>query len=204
MPALTRRHLLQHLSTLAAGSAVGLPAYCAYAAEWGNWSGNQSASPAQFIYASDEAHISEVVRAAKQLRVVGGSHSFSALVPSDDTLLSLEALNGAVSHDTARHQGTYWAGSRLAQVSALAAAAGQSLINEPDINVQSLGGAISTATHGTGGNLTCLSANVTNIRLITADGIALDCSAQQHSEIFNAARVGLGCLGVMSQITLQN
>ncbi len=200
MPALTRRHLLQGLTALSAG-AYSLPGL---SNTWRNWSGNQHATPQRIIYAQDEAQISDALRQAKNLRVVGGSHSFSALVPSSDTLLSLEPMNGLVAHDAAQHQATFWAGSRLAQVSSESAKLGQSLINEPDINVQSLGGTISTATHGTGGQLKCLSANVEKIRLFTAEGLPLECSTSAHPEIFRAAQVGLGCLGVMTQITLQN
>jgi len=176
----------------------------ASAASWRNWSGSQQASPGHLLYASNEQQIIDAIRQARQVRAVGGSHSFSGLVPTEGTMISLEALNGLISHDADTLQATFRAGSRLAQVSSELARIGQALYNEPDVNVQSLGGAISTATHGTGLGLPCLSAYVSAITLINGRGERVECSAARHPELFQAARVGVGSLGVMTQISLQN
>lgn len=79
----------------------------------------------------------------------------------------------------------------------------QALINQGDIDQQSLAGAISTGTHGTGIGLPCLSAFVQGFELLTADGELLQCNQQQNTEIFQAGRVALGSLGILTQITLQ-
>lgn len=198
MSSMSRRDFLLGLA------AIGLLPITARAAPWSNWSGNQQANPSQWIYATDEDAVVAAVRSNSRLRVVGGSHSFSALVPTDGALLSLDGLSGLIEHDGGRHQATLWAGTRLMQAGEALAGVGQSLMNEPDINLQSLGGTISTAVHGTGRTLHCLSAYVRGLRLVTARGDVLDCSAEQHPELFEAARVGLGSLGVITRITLQN
>lgn len=197
---LSRRHFLMGTGALAGSSLLPL----AHANEWKNWSGAQTATPDQFLFATSEDEIASAVRAARQVRAVGGSHSFSPVVPTPGTLISLERLNGLVRHDAATHQATLRAGTRLAQASAELAAVGQSMLNEPDINMQSLGGAISTATHGTGTTLNCMSACVQALRLVTATGDILDCSASQNSELFRAAQVAVGSLGIITEVTLQN
>ncbi len=75
--------------------------------------------------------------------------------------------------------------------------------NLGDIDVQSLAGAISTATHGTGAKLANISSQVRELTLVLADGSTLSCSPEQEPEVFRAARVGLGALGVIAEVTLQ-
>ncbi|ENU98934.1 hypothetical protein F969_02101 [Acinetobacter variabilis] len=78
------------------------------------------------------------------------------------------------------------------------------MINQGDIDQQSLAGAISTGTHGTGIDLPCLSAFVQGFESLTADGELLQCDEQQSTEIFQAGRVTLGGFGILTKITLQN
>jgi len=202
---LSRRDFLRQTSLLglAAGSGLMLPA-SAPAADWQNWSGWQKATPQTLAYPGTEDELATLVRAATQVRAVGGSHSFSPVVPTPGTLISLEAMNGLVRHDASTHSATAWAGTRIAALGPALRGIGQGLINEADINMQSLAGAISTATHGTGRTLQCYSAYVRELRLVLADGSIVDCSANKNADLFQAARVGVGSVGVISQITLQN
>lgn len=197
---------------VAAGSGLLLPRTAraearapAAAPSWQNWSGSQKATPRGMEYPATEADLARAVReAAGPIRAVGGSHSFSPVVATPGTIISLEALNGMVAHDPKALTATFWAGTRVAATGPVLKAAGQGLLNEADINMQSLGGAISTSTHGTGRTLRSYSGNVTALRLVTADGDILDCSAQKDRDVFDAARVAVGSLGVLSQVTLQN
>ena len=197
---ITRRDVLR------GASAAGMLAFAPHlrAAEWSNWSGWQKAQPRQLLFARSEAEIAAAVKAAREVRAFGGSHSFSPIVPCNDTMISLEAMNGIIDHDAATHRATLWAGTRLANASMQLAELGQSLLNEPDINLQSMAGLINTAVHGTGRTLQCFSACVTALRLVTASGEVLSCSAAENTELFEAARVGIGSLGVITQLTLQN
>lgn len=172
---------------------------------WRNWSGIQSAYPVQRIAPRTEDEVLEALRhAATPVRPVGTGHSFTPLVPTTGTLLSLDDLSGIVSHDAQSCRATIWGGTRLQELGPALAAFGQCMPNLPDINKQSLAGALATATHGSGTRSPALHAHVTAFRLATPAAGILDCSRDQNTDIFDAARVGLGAFGVMTQVTLQN
>ncbi|MDF3031437.1 MAG: FAD-linked oxidoreductase subfamily [Moraxellaceae bacterium] len=190
-PSPERRRFLAQAGALglAAGTGLLLPHGARAAEQWQNWSGGQKAAPAQLLYPDSETALVEAVRKATgSIRAVGGSHSFSPVVNTNGTIISLEALNGLVAHDAQALTATFRAGTRVASTGAALKEIGQGLLNEADINMQSLGGAISTATHGTGRALKSYSGNVTALRLVTADGSVVDCSATQERELFDAAR----------------
>ncbi len=172
--------------------------------DWKNWSGDQRATPSQKLLPDSEDMLCQQVKAADQLRVVGAGHSFAPLVPTNGALLSLDKLSGLVSHDEANCQARLWAGTRLFNAGPLLHDLGQAMPNLGDINRQSLAGAISTATHGTGVTLPCIAAGAEGLRLITANGEAVECSRDKDSDLFNAAAVSLGMLGVITQVNLQN
>jgi FAD-linked oxidoreductase len=205
----SRRQFLRHAGVFGAGMAgVGTPvaqARADAAGSWRNWSGNQGAQPAAMHFPADEDELRRLLTTGRSpLRAFGASHSFSALVPSTGTMVSLERMNGLLSHDAARLQATFAAGTRIAAAGELLATIGQGLQNSPDVDIQSLAGAIATATHGTGTTLQCLSGYVRELKLVLCDGSALTCSAERERELFDAARVSLGALGIVTEITLQN
>lgn len=158
----SRRRFLQHAGVFGAGMAgVGVPVAQVRgdaAGSWRNWSGNQSAQPAAIHFPADEDELRRLLTTGRSpVRAFGASHSFSALVPSTGTMVSLERMNGLLRHDAARLQATFAAGTRIAAAGELLATLGQGLENSPDVDIQSLAGAIATATHGTGTTLQCLS-----------------------------------------------
>lgn len=172
---------------------------------WTNWSGTARAWPAARLAPADEAELSALMpRAAAPVRAVGAGHSFTALVPTDATLVSLDRLSGLVSHDADRLQATVRAGIRLAPLGEALAGIGQAMPNLPDINKQSLAGALATATHGTGKTMTALHGGVVAMRLVTPDGAVAACSRDENPDLFHAARVGLGAFGIVTEVTLQN
>jgi len=172
---------------------------------WRNWSGVQSSYPAQRAAPASEAELASVMKTATApIRPVGAGHSFTALVPTSGALLSLDAMSGVIAHDDAKLQATVWAGTRLGDLGPALAAIGQEMPNLPDINKQSLGGAIGTGTHGTGLGFKALHGEVLSFRLITPSGEVIDADPANHADVYNAARVGLGAFGVISQATLQN
>ena len=200
-PSLNRRAFLKSLAAtgaLGSMSPAQLLASTGNAPAWQNWSGNQSASPRQLVYATDENLVRDTVRNSTGiLRAFGGSHSFSGIVPTDDTLISLEPMAGLRGTDGNVFR--YGGGTRLAMASAMAYEQGYSFINEPDINLQSLAGAIATSTHGTGLGLQSLSGQVDSLRLITPDGEALELTAADGDH-FLAACCNVGALGVVTEI----
>jgi FAD-linked oxidoreductase len=172
---------------------------------WRNWSGIQSSYPASRAAPANEDELATVLKAAPgPIRPVGAGHSFMPLVPTAGTLLSLDRMSGMTEHDPLALTAKVRAGTRLGELGPALAAIGQEMPNLPDINKQSVGGALGTATHGTGRGLKAIHGEVLGLRLMTAAGEILDCSADQHPEIFNAARVNLGAFGVITEVTLQN
>ena len=137
------------------------------------------------------------------MRVAGAGHSFSDIACSDGLMLSLERLAAILDIDPSSGLVRVQAGITIRELSRRLIPHGLALENLGDVDVQSIAGAISTATHGTGARLRNISAQVQEIKLMLADGSTLECSAEQESEVFRAARVGLGALGVIAEVTLR-
>ena len=172
---------------------------------WRNWSGGLVCNPAGRFSPTTETELSEFLSSTHgQLRPVGSGHSFTPLVPTDGHLVVLDQLTGMLGHDGGNLQATFAAGTRLGDMGAPLEAVGQSMLNLPDIDRQTLAGATATATHGTGIGFTCLSGFVTDLRLVKPNGDVLDINESEHGELFNAARVSLGALGIVTRMTMQN
>lgn len=172
---------------------------------WQNWSGYRHSLPQERLAPANTDELVEILKKARgPVRPVGAGHSFSELVPTDGTLLSLRNFEGLLAHDSASLTATFGAGTRLGQLGEPLHAVGQALPNMPDIDAQSLAGAMATGTHGTGQNLGALHSYVKQLKLVTPRGEVLSCSANENPEVFAAARVSLGALGVITEYTLQN
>jgi len=172
---------------------------------WRNWSGAMGSNPkTRLAPDSEDALIEQIKSSIGTIRPVGAGHSFSALVPTDDNLLVLDQMRGLISHNAETNQAELWAGTRLGDAGPLLHAVDQAMINLPDIDRQTLGGALATSTHGTGKNLQSLSGYVTALRLIDPSGKVHDIDAQNDPDLFNAARVSFGSLGVISRARFQN
>lgn len=175
------------------------------AAEWRNWAGNARCTPSQVLRPTTEQQLVDAVGTAAggRLRVAGSGHSFTAIACTDGVQVDLRNYAGVVSADQASGLVTVQAGITLSRLNEELAARGLAMPNLGDVTYQTVAGAISTGTHGTGALLGNLSTAVAGLRLVAADGRLLDCSADRHPELFPAARVGLGALGVISTVTLQ-
>jgi len=175
--------------------------------EWHNWTGNVVATPAQIASPTSEEEVvwlvQEAARTRQSVRTVGSGHSFQPLCATDGLLISLDELQGVVSADSTTGLATVWAGTKLHALGAPLLEAGLALANMGDIDRQSVAGAISTGTHGTGLGLSNLSSQVVGLRLVTAAGKILDVDAASNPALFKAAQVSLGVLGVITQVTLR-
>ena len=177
-----------------------LPPAPAGKVRWSNWSGLQTCIPNAIAVPADVSELQRLMRTgAGPIRPVGAGHSFGALVPTEGTIVSLDRLNALVAADADKLTATVGAGVRLYTLGEMLEHAGQSMQALPDINKQSLAGAISTATHGAGAGLGSLSASVIALQLMTPDGELHDCDATKNRELFDAARVSLGALGIITQ-----
>nr|WP_171500003.1 D-arabinono-1,4-lactone oxidase [Acinetobacter bereziniae] len=172
--------------------------------KWNNWSGFQQSQPEHILKPSSIDELKNIVQNHHKIRVVGAGHSFTPLVCTDATLLSLDHFSGVENVNTALTQANIWSGTRLFNLDQYLEPIHQSLMQQGDIDQQSLAGAVSTGTHGTGLNLHCISAYVEAFELLTASGDILTCSRQDNPNIFEAGRVSLGSLGILTKITMQN
>ena len=174
---------------------------------WKNWSGGVRCNPQRLETPANEADIAQSVRAAAGLgqivRVTGAGHSFSPLCRTEGTLLNLAKLGGIAEVDKASHEAIVGAGSRIADLGEALLPAGLGMENQGDIDSQTLAGAISTATHGTGLRFGNISTQVAGLRLVLASGEILSLSRSADGDLFRAAAVSVGLFGVISQIRLR-
>lgn len=169
---------------------------------WRNWSGVQHAYPAARLAPKDEGELADALKAAKApIRPVGAGHSFTALSPTAGTLISLDSLSGVIGWEG--DEAIVRAGTRLGALGPLLAEKGRALPNLPDINKQSLGGALATGTHGAGARIQAMHGSVTGLRLVTPAGKVIDADAKTNPDVFQAARVSLGALGVVTQVRME-
>lgn len=173
---------------------------------WRNWSGSATASPNAVHCPSSIKELTDIVSQASKVRVTGASHSFMPICATNDTLIDLsEFVYDPLTFNTDKNnRTTVWApaGWSLKILTEQLHLNGYALQNQGDINVQSLAGVISTGTHGTGNAFGSLSTLARGFKIVTADGEQLHCDAEQNSEVFQAARLSLGMLGVITHILI--
>lgn len=172
---------------------------------WRNWSGLESASGLRPVTPeSVDDVVAEVRRAAERgetVKVAGTGHSFTGIARPEHTVLLPGGLTGITSVDREAMTVTARAGTQLKVFNAELEGLGLSLHNMGDIAEQTLAGAISTGTHGTGGRASGLAAQVVGLELVTGDGRVLRASATENADVLDLARVGLGALGVLVSVT---
>src|SRR3954451_14873010 len=175
---------------------------------WRNWAGDQICAPARVETPSTEDQLQKVVAdaaaAGLTVRAVGSGHSFTDAACTDGVMVSLDHMRQIVDVDPGSGLVEVQGGIKLDALGGLLAQHGLAMENLGDIAVQSLAGAISTATHGTGLNYPNLSQQVQALRIITATGDSLIAAVDDSDhDTFRAARVAIGSLGVISTVTLK-
>jgi len=174
---------------------------------WRNWAGTATATPARWCRPGTEAEICAAVKDAASagltVRALGSGHSFTAAAATSGAALDLSAWTGIIAADTRTGLVTARSGTTLRALNAELGGLGLAMANLGDIDAQTLAGALSTGTHGTGARLGGLATQVEALELVLADGSVVTCSASARPELFAAARVGLGALGVITTVTLR-
>ena len=172
---------------------------------WRNWAGNVTARPVRAVTPASVDELSEVLRRAAEdglkVKPVGTGHSFTATAATDGVLIRPDLLTGIRDIDRTAMTVTVEAGTPLKRLNTALAREGLSLTNMGDIMEQTVAGATSTGTHGTGRDSASISAQIRALELVTADGTVLRCSEQENPDVFAVARLGLGALGVITAIT---
>ncbi len=166
---------------------------------WKNWAGNQKCDPAEVAHPSTDAELAAVVKGAaargRRVKVVGSGHSFTACALTDGVQIVLDRYNTVTAVDTENLQVTAQAGTTIADLNKLLWGYGMAMPNLGDIAYQTISGAISTATHGTGAKKTGIAGQVIALDIVSGDGSIVSCSPTEEKEIFESARVGRRCAG---------
>lgn len=180
---------------------------------WQNWARTVRFEPAEIVRPRDDAEVAAVVKAAaaagRRVKAVGAGHSFTSVAATDGVQVRLDHLRGlrSLRPDGVRGaRATVGAGTTIHELNALLAAHGYGLTNMGDIDVQTVSGAIATGTHGTGRGSASLSAAVTDLRMVLPDGTLIDVGRHDDgsgAELFHAARLGLGALGIVTAVTFR-
>ncbi len=149
------------------------------------------------------AAISSAAAAGRKVSVAGSGHSFTEAAMTDGTMVRIEALQGVLDADRDSGLVRVGAGTVLADLNEELARLGLAMENLGDIDRQTIAGAISTGTHGTGARLRNISAQVEGLELVLADGSMRQLNTAAEPELLRAARVGIGALGAISAVTLR-
>ncbi|WP_406441442.1 FAD-binding protein [Streptomyces sp. NBC_00631] len=172
---------------------------------WRNWGGNVTVRPAREVTPASVDELAAAVRQAAEdglkVKAVGSGHSFTAIAATDGVSIRPQLLTGIRNIDRRAMTVTVEAGTPLKRLNVALAREGLSLTNMGDIMEQTVSGATSTGTHGTGRESASLAAQIKELELVTADGSVLTCSEKENPEVFTAARLGLGALGIVTAIT---
>ncbi|WP_236790263.1 D-arabinono-1,4-lactone oxidase [Amycolatopsis sp. GM8] len=174
---------------------------------WTNWAGTATADPQRVHTPRGVDEIADVVTTVatggRRVRPRGSGHSFTPIALAETDAIDLDGWAGIAAVDAGKYQVTVRSGTTLRRLNAELHALGLGMSNLGDIDAQTIAGAVSTGTHGTGARLGGLATQIVQLELVLADGSVVTCSADQRPELFSAARVGLGALGVITQVTLQ-
>ena len=174
---------------------------------WSNWAGNQTSNPLSIKKPKNEEDVVAIVKEAKKrglkVKVVGSGHSFTGIAVTDEILMCLDEISDFRDIDFENSTVRVGSGIKLCDLNPILQRSGLAMPNLGDIVYQSISGAISTSTHGTGLEFKTIAEAVCGMRIVDGEGTVVECSTQQNPEVFHAARVGLGALGIITEVTIQ-
>lgn len=172
---------------------------------WTNWGRSAEANPSTMAHPANTAEVVALVRGAaaagKHVKAIGAGHSFTAIGATDGVLVHLDRMTSVLDWDLTAGRVRVQAGISLRELSPILNAHGLALPNLGDVDPQTVAGAISTGTHGTGGRLQGIASAIVGVQLISAAGEVLE--IDENHELFGASRVTLGALGIITEVTLQ-
>jgi len=167
-----------------------------------NWAGNFEYGTERLYSANSIEQVRNFIARQPKLKVLGTRHCFNKIADSNDSLLSLKAMDKAVTLDPHARTVTIETGMTYGQLCPYLDGKGFALHNLASLPHISVAGACSTATHGSGDSNGNLSTAVSALELVAASGELVKLSRTQDVENFPGAVVGLGALGVVTRLTL--
>jgi len=173
---------------------------------WQNWAGTATADPVRRYWPRSVEEIADAVTGAVDagltVRALGSGHSFTPAAATSGAALDLSGWTGVVAADIPSGLVTVRSGTTIRELNRALDSVGLAMPNLGDIDAQTISGAISTGTHGTGARIGGIATQIAALELVLADGSVVSCSAQERPDLFAAARVSVGALGVLSTVTL--
>ena len=174
---------------------------------WSNWAGNQQTGSVLVSKPQTESELQQVVQNAqtsgRRVKAVGSGHSFTAIAVAEEVLVDLSKYDEILAIDKINQTVTVQSGIQLSKLNQALYENSLAMQNLGDIAYQTIAGAISTSTHGTGAKFTGIATQVVALRVVLADSSIVECSANVNAELFSCARVGLGAIGLISTVTLK-
>ena len=174
---------------------------------WSNWAGNQQTGSVLVSKPQTESELQQVVQNAqtsgRRVKAVGSGHSFTAIAVAEEVLVDLSKYDEILAIDKINQTVTVQSGIQLSKLNQALYENSLAMQNLGDIAYQTIAGAISTSTHGTGAKFTGIANQVVALRVVLADSSIVECSANLNAELFSCARVGLGAIGLISTVTLK-
>lgn len=172
---------------------------------WTNWAGCEIAHPVRVEFPASTSEVADIIRsvaeAGQTVKAIGAGHSFTGIGVTDGVLLQLANMARVLHVDREAHRIRVQAGLTLHKLNPILRHYGLALANMGDVDPQTVAGAVSTGTHGTGGRLRGIADAVVGVQLVTAAGDVLEIG--EADGLFGAARLSLGALGVITELTLQ-
>ncbi|MGX5839244.1 D-arabinono-1,4-lactone oxidase [Mesorhizobium sp. ArgA1] len=173
--------------------------------QWSNWSGYVTARPQAFAEPQTLDELSVAIRNSPgPVRFVGTGHSFTPLVRNDGTILSLDRFEGLKSHDPAKLTARVGAGTKIGALAKLLHGVGQALPNMGDIDKQAFGGALGTATHGSGITLGAYHTQLEAMLIVDGRGAVKEFDRAKSPDMIEAMGASLGAFGAVTEVTIRN
>ena len=170
--------------------------------EWQNWAGNVRFNPNEVAQPRNTEEVIDLIRSGRNIRCVGTGHSWSELIPSTDVLVNTDNLNRIIELDKVANTATIQAGAKLENLNVQLWNEGYAFKNIGSIARQSLAGAISTGTHGSGINFQLLASMVRSFKMVTGNGELIALDRKKDKERFHTALVSMGMLGIITEMTI--
>ena len=166
-----------------------------------NWAGNLTYHTSRLFEPSSVAELQQLVKDHPKLRPLGTRHSFNTIADSTQAQVSLHNFSQIAIDDKTRTV-TVGAGVRYGDLAPVIDAKGFALHNLASLPHISVAGATATGTHGSGIHSQNLSSSIAALEFVAADGALHTLSRAHDGDTFLGAVVHLGCIGVVTSVTL--